>query len=114
MIDADADFAFGLFWALYAIAFVVFFYSVSRLFRFIPVYGIRTLLQAALVVVVLTPVESSEVDGWWIPAWLHGGYEFILGNADEAGRAFLNLGLAAIVMLLVWVLDMVRYRMIKR
>ncbi|WP_150913267.1 hypothetical protein [Marinobacter halotolerans] len=114
MLDAQANLAYGLFWALYAVAFVVFFYAISRLFRIIPVYGIRTLLQAALVVILLTPVESSEVDGWWIPAWLHGGYETILGNTDEAGRAMLNLGIAAIIMLLVWVLDMVRYRLVKR
>jgi hypothetical protein len=114
MLDDQANVAYGLFWVLYAVAFVVFFYAVSRLFRIIPVYGIRTLLQASLVVILLTPVESSEVDGWWIPAWLHGGYETILGNTDEAGRAMLNLGIAAIIMLLVWVLDMVRYRLVKR
>lgn len=114
MLDVQANFAYGLFWVVYAIAFVVFFYSVSRLFRLIPVYAIRTLLQAALVVILLTPVESSEVAGWWIPAWLHGGYEAIQGNMDEAGRAMLNLGIAAIIMLLVWILDIVRYRLVKR
>jgi hypothetical protein len=114
MMDADTNLAYGIFWVAYAVAFVVFFYAVSRLFRLIPVYGVRTLLQAALIVIVLTPVESSEVDGWWMPAWLHGGYESILGNTDEAGRALLNLGIAAIVMLLVWVLDMARYRLVKK
>ena len=114
MMDADTNFAYGLFWLLYVIAFLVFFYTVSRLFRIIPLYGLRTLLQAFLVVALLTPVESSEVVGWWLPAWLHGGYEAILGQADEAGRAFLNLGIAAVIMLLVWVLDMVRYRLVKR
>ncbi len=114
MLDTQANLAYGLFWVVYAVAFVVFFYSVSRLFRLIPVYAIRTLLQAALVVILLTPVESSEVAGWWIPAWLHGGYESILGNADEAGRAILNLGIAAFIMLLVWILDIVRYRLVRR
>jgi len=114
MMDAETNLAYGLFWAFYAVAFVVFFYAVSRLFRLIPVYGIRTLLQAALVVVLLTPVESSEVAGWWMPAWLHGGYETILGNSDEAGRALLNLGIASLIMLLVWILDMVRYRLVRR
>jgi hypothetical protein len=114
MMDADTNLAYGVFWVLYAVAFVVFFYSISRLFRLIPVYGIRTLLQAALVVVLLTPVESTEVADWWMPAWLHGGYETILGQPDEAGRAIFNLGIAAIVILLVWVLDMVRYRLVKR
>ena len=113
-MDAEAQLAYGIFWALYAVAFVVFFYMVTRLFRLIPLYGLRTLLQAALVVILLTPVESSEAVNWWIPAWLHGGYEGILGNADEAARAFFNMGLASLVMLLVWILDLVRYRLVRK
>lgn len=114
MIDADAQLAYGIFWAMYAVAFVIFFYMLSKLFRFIPLYGVRTLLQAALVVLLLTPVESAEVANWWIPAWLYGGYEAILGDAGEAARAVFNLGLAGLVMLLVWILDLVRYRLVKR
>lgn len=113
-MDTEAQLAYGIFWALYAVAFVVFFYMVSRLFRLIPLYALRTLLQAALVVIFLTPVESSEAINWWIPAWLHAGYEGILGNADEAARAFFNLGLASLVMLLVWILDLVRYRLVRK
>ncbi|WP_152206733.1 hypothetical protein [Marinobacter changyiensis] len=113
-MDTEAQLAYGIFWALYAVAFVVFFYMVTRLFRLIPLYALRTLLQAALVVIFLTPVESSEAVNWWIPAWLHAGYEGILGNADEAARAFFNLGLASLAMLLVWILDLVRYRLVRK
>ncbi|MFN2359629.1 MAG: hypothetical protein ABR522_00925 [Marinobacter sp.] len=114
MIDAETNLAYGIFWALYAVSFVVFFYMMSRLFRVVPVYALRTLLQAALIVIFLTPVESGEVAGWWIPAWLHGGYETILGDASEAGRAYLNFGIASLAMVLVWILDLVRYRLVKR
>lgn len=114
MIDTDAQMAYGIFWAAYAIAFVVFFYMMKSLIRFLPLYGLRTLILAALVALMLTPVESQEFAGWWIPAWLFGGYEMILGNADAAGRALFNLGLAGLVMLLVWVLDLVRYRLVRR
>ncbi len=114
MIDIDAQIAYGIFWAAYAIAFVVFYYMMKKLFRVLPLYGLRTFLLAALVAVLLTPVESAELAGWWIPAWLFGGYETILGDVDAAGRAWLNLGIAGIVMLLVWILDMVRYRLTKR
>ncbi|WP_427901664.1 hypothetical protein [Marinobacter caseinilyticus] len=113
-MGADAELAYAISWSLYAVAFVIFFYMISKLFRFLPVYGLRTLLQAALVVIFLTPVESSEAINWWIPAWLHAGYEGILGQADEAARAFFNLGLAALVMLLVWILDLVRYRISRK
>lgn len=114
MIDTDAQLAYGIFWAAYAVAFVVFFYMMKRLIGFLPLYGLRTLILAALVALVLTPVESPEVAGWWIPAWLFGGYEMILGNVEAAGRAAFNLGLAGLVMLLVWLLDLVRYRLVRR
>ncbi|GGE72403.1 hypothetical protein GCM10011533_25930 [Streptosporangium jomthongense] len=114
MIDTDAQTAYGIFWAAYAIAFVVFFYMMKKLFRFLPVYGFRTLLLAALVALLLTPVESPEQAGWWIPAWLFGGYELILGDADAAGRALFNLAIGGLVMLLVWILDLVRYRLSRR
>lgn len=114
MIDNDAQLAYGIFWALYAVSFVVFFYMMSRLFRVLPIYGLRTLLQAALVVLLLTPVESADVGGWWVPAWLYGGYELILGDVEASGRAIMNLGMASLVMLLVWLLDLVRYRLVKR
>ncbi|MBC7191008.1 hypothetical protein [Marinobacter sp.] len=114
MMDADTQLAYAIFWTAYALAFVVFFLLVSRLLRILPLYGLRTLLQAALIVVLLTPVQSAEVAGWWVPAWLHGGYESILGETAEAARAFFNMGLAAAVMLLVWILDLVRYRFYKK
>ncbi|PCM45691.1 hypothetical protein [Marinobacter sp. ANT_B65] len=114
MIDTDAHIAYGIFWAAYVIAFIVFFFMMKKLFRFLPLYGFRTLLLAALVAFLLTPVESPELAGWWIPAWLFGSYELVLGDADNAGRALLNLGIGGVVMLLVWILDMVRYRLSRR
>ncbi|KEF32258.1 MAG: hypothetical protein EP339_14225 [Gammaproteobacteria bacterium] len=114
MIDTDAQLAYGISWAAYAVAFIVFFYMMKRLFRILPLYGLRTLLLAALVVLFLTPVESPDVAGWWVPAWLFGGYEMILGDADAAGRALFNLGIAGLVMVLVWILDLVRYRLVSR
>ncbi|MFO8142901.1 MAG: hypothetical protein R6T87_13675 [Marinobacter sp.] len=114
MIDTDASLAYGIFWAAYAVAFVVFFYMMKSLFRLLPFYGLRTLLLAALMVLLLTPVESAELANWWIPAWLFAGYELILGDADAAGRALFNFSLAAIVMLLVWILDLVRYRLVRK
>lgn len=114
MIDTDAQLAYGIFWAAYAIAFVVFFYMMKRLTRFVPFYGARTLILAVLVALLLTPVESPDQAGWWIPAWLFGGYEAILGDADASGQALFNLALAGLLMLLVWVLDLVRYRLARK
>ncbi len=113
-MDAETQLAYGIFWTLYVFGFLIFFIMMSKLFRLLPLYGLKTLLQSVLIVLLLTPVESSEAVNWWIPAWLHGGYEAILGNTEQAARAAFNLGIAALVMLLVWMLDLVRYRLVKK
>ncbi len=114
MIDTDASLAYGIFWAAYAIAFLVLFYMMKALFRLLPLYGLRTLLLAALVVLLLTPVESPELSGWWMPAWLFAGYELVLGDINAAGPAIFNFTAASVVMLLVWILDLVRYRLVRK
>lgn len=113
-MDAESQTTYLVFWAVYGVSFLVFFYLITRLFRLLPFYGLRTLLMAVLVVIFLTPVESAEVSGWWIPAWLHGGYEGILGEADEAARAFMNMAFASLALLLVWMLDLVRHRLFRK
>lgn len=50
MIDIDAQIAYGIFWAAYAIAFVVFYYMMKSCFAFYR-YTAYALLLAALVAV---------------------------------------------------------------
>ncbi|WP_317848724.1 hypothetical protein [Marinobacter sp. R17] len=113
-MDSQAQAAYLIFWAVYAIGFLIFVFLMSRLLRIIPVYGIRTLILAALVALLLTPVQSTEAANWWIPAWLHGGYETILGHTEEAARAFSNMVLVGGCVLIVWILDLVRVRIWRR
>ncbi|MGM0569232.1 hypothetical protein [Marinobacter sp.] len=113
-VDADSQTAYALFWGIYVVGFILFYWAMSRVFRWLPLYGLRTLLKAALIVLIATPVQSSVVDGWWVPAWLFGGYETFLGEPAEAARAFFNIGVAALIMALVWILDLVRYRFMAR
>ena len=96
------------------VGFVLFYWAMSRVFRLLPLYGLRSLLRAALIALIATPVQSSVVDGWWVPAWLFGGYETFLGDPAEAARAFFNIGVACLIMALVWILNLVRYRFTRR
>ncbi|MGM0953147.1 MAG: hypothetical protein ACQEW7_09210 [Pseudomonadota bacterium] len=114
MFDTETSLAYGIFWVAYCLAFVVLFYMMKAVFRVLPFYGFRTLLLSALVVLLLTPVESPDVAGWWIPAWLFTGYELVLGDADAAARGLFNFGIAGLVMVLVWILDLVRYRLVRK
>ncbi|MFW5824857.1 MAG: hypothetical protein ACOCVV_07805 [Marinobacter sp.] len=113
-MDTDTQSAYALFWGLYVVGFLLFYWAMSRLIRWLPMYGLRTLMKAALIVLIATPVQSAVVDGWWVPAWLYGGYETFLGDPSEAARAYFNMGAAALIMALVWMLDLVRYRFTKR
>ncbi|WP_323127243.1 hypothetical protein [Marinobacter sp. JSM 1782161] len=113
-VDAQAQAAYVIFWAVYAVGFLIFLYLMGRGLKRLPVYGVRTLILACLAVLLLTPVQSPEVVNWWIPAWLHGGYESILGNADEATRAFSNMTLVAAGVFVIWILDLVRVRIWRR
>ncbi|PVY78290.1 hypothetical protein C8D92_102330 [Tamilnaduibacter salinus] len=106
----ESELAYGVFWTLYVAGFALFFWVFSRAIRSLPLYGMRSLLKAALIAALLTPVASTEAANWWIPAWLHGGYEVIQGHAEEAARAFSNLTLAGGSMFIVWLLDLVWYR----
>lgn len=103
----DANLLYAIFWTVYAISFAIFFVLLTRAMRSWP-YWLKTLIQSVLIVILLTPVQSTEAVNWWIPAWLHGGYEFILGNVDEMNRAVRNVSLAGGVMLVVWILDLLR------
>ncbi|SFR46773.1 hypothetical protein SAMN05216203_0564 [Marinobacter daqiaonensis] len=113
-LDAETQTAYALFWGIYVVGFVLFYWAMSRLIRWIPLYGLRTLVKALLIVVIATPVQSTVVDGWWVPAWLFGGYETLMGDPSEAARAYFNMGVAALIMALVWILDLVRYRFTRR
>lgn len=110
-MDAELQNVYWLFWAAYGVGLVLFLWMMQRLLRFLPFYGLRTLLLAVLAAILVAPVESVDIAGWWIPAWLYGGYELILGNSVAASAALLNIALAGMVLLLVWILDLVRYRM---
>ncbi|GHD45808.1 hypothetical protein SAMN05216429_105155 [Marinobacter persicus] len=114
MFDTETTLAYGIFWIAYCVGFVLFFYMMKALFRFLPFYGLRTLLLSVLVVLLLTPVESPEVAGWWIPAWLFSGYELVLGDTRAAADGLFNFAVASVVMLLVWLLDLVRYRLTRK
>lgn len=113
-VDADSQTAYALFWGIYAAGFVLFYWATSKVFRLLPIYGLRTLLKAAVLVLIATPVQSGMLDGWWVPAWLLGTYETFLGDPSEAARAFFNMGVAALILTLVWILDLVRYRFTRR
>jgi len=45
---------------------------------------------------------------------LFAGYELILGDISAAGSAIFNFTVASLVMLLVWILDLVRYRLVRK
>ena len=78
--------------------------------RRLPPAWLNLLMRALMVVILFTPVASNAATHWLVPAWLYAGYSIILGQSDQLARALSGLGLAAIIMGVVWLLELVRRR----
>jgi len=70
-------------------------------------HTLKKLMRMLLVVVLFTPVNISDSGTWFVPAYLVGGYEWILGNLEQAQPALLNLGIALAVGVGILLLDVV-------
>jgi len=92
-------------WLIYCVAFMLVYAYWSRIVRFMPVRFIRQILKGLLAVLLLTPVMSSALSGWWSPAWLHFSYSALLGDEAEMGRALFNLFLGVCVLILALAAD---------
>ena len=92
-------------WIIYLIAFIPVYWYWGRMVRFVPFRVARQMLKGLLAVLLLVPVSSAQLDGWWAPAWLHFLYSFLLDDGGEMGRALFNLVLGAVGMLFVLALD---------
>ena len=92
-------------WVVYLACFAIAFFAFTRLIRNLRPVGLRQFLKGLAIVLFLTPVEVSGAKGWYVPAWLEGGYETVLGDTNAAGDAFFNLAVVAIVVALVLVAD---------
>lgn len=89
-----------------ALAQLVFWRMVRRLRP----RALQLLLRAVIAVLLFTPVYSHSQAGWLAPAWLYGSYEMILGHSAYATKAFTNLTVAGVVMLVIWGLEVLRFR----
>ena len=92
-------------WGIYLLAFLGLYWCWARLVYYIPTRLARQLLKGALVVLFLVPVASSQLDGWWAPAWLHALYSHLLGQPEEVARALVNFAWGGAAVLVIILLD---------
>ncbi|MCP5161824.1 MAG: hypothetical protein H7A00_09180 [Hahellaceae bacterium] len=58
---------------------------------------VKMFLRMLMIVVLFTPINISSNGAWFAPAYLVGGYEWLLGNTELSTQAFFNLTVALAV-----------------
>lgn len=104
----------------YLIAWMIYFAGVLgacavtyRIFRCLPRL-IKRFILAMEAALLLTPVASVNVAGWFVPAWLDAGYELALGDHQVASPVLSAFVVAFALAFVVWILDSLGYRLMQR
>lgn len=78
-------------WGIYllsALGMIIIFW---RMTRSIPFKDVTKVLRLVVIVLLLTPVDIGNEYKWFAPAYLVGGYEWIVGHTQLAVKAGLHL-----------------------
>ena len=105
---------YAIAWIVYLLAFLVLYGVVARIVWYLPLRVLRQFLKGLFAVLLLTPVMSTQADGWLMPAWLNLAYGLILGQEAEMGRTLFNFFLAGMLLLLALILDAGWHRLRRR
>lgn len=97
--------AYAIAWVVYVVCFVIGYVAFTRLTLGLRPDGLRQFLKGLVLVLFLTPVATQGYPDWYVPAWLEGGYEAILGDTAAAANAFFNLSVAAVGMIVILIVD---------
>jgi energy-coupling factor transporter transmembrane protein EcfT len=107
------DFSYIAAWAIYlfsASIMLLVFWRMTRNFR---LRRTRRSVRALVAVLLLTPINISVNGGSWLaPAYLVGGYDWVLGQTDRALQAAVYIAFAYMLMIVVVLLESVMRRLL--
>ncbi len=73
----------------------------------------RRSLRALVAVLLLTPINIATGGSTWLaPAYLVGGYDWVLGHTDKALQAGIYIATAYLLMIVVVMLESVMRRLL--
>ncbi len=78
-------------WGIYLLSALGMIIVFWRMTRSIPFKDTTKILRLVVVVLLLTPVDIGIDHKWFAPAYLVGGYEWIMGHTQLAVKAGLHL-----------------------
>ncbi|UZE97797.1 hypothetical protein [Alkalimarinus alittae] len=78
-------------WGIYLLSALGLIIVFWRMTRSIPFKDVKKVLRLVGVVLLLTPVDLGLEATWFAPAYLVGGYEWIIGNSHLAIKAGIHL-----------------------
>ncbi|WP_250658414.1 hypothetical protein [Alkalimarinus coralli] len=78
-------------WGCYLLSAIGLIIVFWRMTRSIPYKDLTKILRLVVVVLLLTPVDIGLDAKWFAPAYLVGGYEWVIGNTHLAVKAGMHL-----------------------
>lgn len=78
-------------WGIYLLSATGLIIVFWRMTRSIPSKDIAKVLRMVVIVLLLTPVDIGLDAKWFAPAYLVGGYEWVIGNSHLAIKAGIHL-----------------------
>lgn len=78
-------------WGVYLLAATGLIIVFWRMTRSIPYKDLTKILRLVVIVLLLTPVDIGLDAKWFAPAYLVGGYEWVMGNSHLAIKAGIHL-----------------------
>jgi len=108
-LDSYSYIAAWLVYLLSALGLVLVFW---RLTRRLSLRRTRRALRAMVAVLLFTPIVIVEDSFWFAPAYLVGGYDWILGNTERAVEAGIYLSAAYSLMVVVMLLEALLRRLL--
>ncbi len=94
-------------WGIYLISALGLIVVFWRMTHSIPFRDVVKVLRLLVIVLLLTPVDVGIEQKWFAPAYLVGGYEWIIGNSVLAIKAGLHLLGALTLVMALFTLDYV-------
>lgn len=78
-------------WGVYLLSAIGLIIVFWRMTRPIPYKDVAKVLRLVVIVLLLTPVDIGPEAKWFAPAYLVGGYEWVIGNSHLAIKAGIHL-----------------------
>ena len=107
------SFSYVAAWSVYLLSAIILICVFWKMTRKLRLRRTRRSLRALIAVLLLTPINIG-LDGsvWLAPAYLVGGYDWVLGHTDKAFQAGVYISSAYLLLIVIVMLESVMRRLL--